>query len=338
MLTSPSVATDDASVALRRRLSEPRASEAIVVLAAMGIAAELAPDGDGSLTLHVAVADAARAEALLAEADAEAAEEEEEARLRHGGAVSDRETPAESATQSVARPLPATGSPRGEPGSARDLVTVIALVAACAAVFLWSSGGRPQVLAGRMLEVGAVTASRIDDGEVWRLLTAVFLHFDLAHLLANMATLLLIGPLLVHEIGVLRFFVVFAVAGFFGNAVSYAFAPSAALKAGASGAIAGVLGALGGAALRHPAGERGGRRRRFKRWQVLGALAVVYALLVGAGRGSDHVAHLGGLVAGVLLGWALTPVLPPAGEEADEIVSLLLALVAGALARAVSAA
>jgi len=40
---------------------------------------------------------------------------------------------------------------------------------------------------------------------------------------------------------------------------------------------------------------------------VLGALAAVYALLVGAGPGRDNAGHLGGLLAGIALGRILTP-------------------------------
>ena len=78
--------------------------------------------------------------------------------------------------------------------------------------------------------------------------------------------------------------------------------PSLALKAGASGAIAGVLGALGGQALRP-------RETRYKNWQVLGALAAVYGLLIGFGPGRDNTAHLGGFLAGLLLG-RINPPLP----------------------------
>ncbi len=86
--------------------------------------------------------------------------------------------------------------------------------------------------------------------------------------------------------------------------------PTLGLKGGASGAIAGVLGGLGGQALRP-------RPTRYKNWQVLGALAAVYGLLIGFGPGRDNTAHLGGLLAGVLLGW----INPPLPEPTPRAVS-----------------
>jgi membrane associated rhomboid family serine protease len=74
--------------------------------------------------------------------------------------------------------------------------------------------------------------------------------------------------------------------------------------------VSGVLGALAGQTLRP---EFRGRRRR---WQILGALAAAYALLVGIGPGRDNIAHAGGLLAGVILGRLVTP-LPPAGRRTE---------------------
>jgi len=71
-----------------------------------------------------------------------------------------------------------------------------------------------------------------------------------------------------------------------------------------------VLGALGGTSL-DP-----GWGRRFKRWQVVGALVAIYALLVGAGPERDNAGHLGGLLAGIVLGRLLTPAAPGGTRDA----------------------
>ena len=77
------------------------------------------------------------------------------------------------------------------------------------------------------------------------------------------------------------------------------------LKAGASGAIAGVLGGLGGQALR-----TGGRPSRFRSWHVLGGMLAFYAMMIGFGPGRDNLAHLGGMLAGIILGRLINPAVP----------------------------
>ena len=74
--------------------------------------------------------------------------------------------------------------------------------------------------------------------------------------------------------------------------------------------LEGGAGALGGQALRP-------RETRYKNWQVLGALAAVYGLLIGFGPGRDNTAHLGGMLAGLLLG----RINPPLPEPTPRVVS-----------------
>ena len=182
----------------------------------------------------------------------------------------------------------------------------LALVAAACLLVFWSShlsGASPT--RERLLQHGAISWSLVEAGEVWRLFTAVFLHFGGAHLLSNLLTLALVGPPLAHHLGSSRFLIVFLSSGILGNVASHLLFPTMGLKAGASGAVAGVLGALAGQTLRREF------RGRLRRWQVLGALAAVYAILVGAGPGRDNVAHAGGLIAGLVLGRLLPPASTP---------------------------
>ncbi|MDG2308085.1 MAG: rhomboid family intramembrane serine protease [Candidatus Binatia bacterium] len=199
--------------------------------------------------------------------------------------------------------------------SRRGTNALFAVVLVCAAVFWSTHLSGEAVTRARMLAHGAISWSLVESGELWRLLAAVFIHFDGAHILTNMLTLALIGPPLSHHLGAGRFLIVFVVSGVAGNVLSHFMVPTVGLKAGASGAVAGVLGALAGQTLRPEF------RGPFRRWQVLGALGAVYALLVGAGPGKDNAAHAGGLLAGLLLGRLLTPLEarsekpPPEGDD-----------------------
>lgn len=78
-------------------------------------------------------------------------------------------------------------------------------------------------------------------GQVWRFITAIFLHGGLAHLLYNIFALALFGSMLERLIGSRRFLVVFFVTGVLANIISINFYDS---SLGASGAIFGVIGAL----------------------------------------------------------------------------------------------
>lgn len=251
---------------------ESRMGEALALLGSEGIEADYRPS-DGAIL--VAPLDENGARRLLDEVD-----------------LSQPELPPEKPEPTV------VWSGRGATG-------LLAVVLACGAVF-WSThlSGAP-LTRSRLLEHGAISWSLVESGELWRMLAAVFIHFDGAHLLTNMLTLALIGPPLAHHLGAGRFLLVFVLTGVAGNVFSHVLVPTVGLKAGASGAVSGVLGALAGQTLRPEF------RGPFKRWQVLGALGAVYALLVGVGPGRDNAAHAGGLLAGLLLGRLITPLQDP---------------------------
>lgn len=275
----PPLASDEVATGLERR----RADDVVVLLAAMGISAESRRRlGEDCWTVVTSSAgDTSRARALVAE------------EYPNGPAA-----PAEPSHVAAGQPelrVPVRALWLGRADWAVALVAI-----ACVAWFARMQGSGPLTRA-RLLDHGAITWDQVWVGEWWRLASALFVHFDGAHLLANMITLLLVGPPLANLLGPWRFLVIFLLTGVAGNVASHLLAPSASLKAGASGGISGVLGALGGTGLDPGWGGR------FARWQVVGALFAIYALVVGAGDDSDHVAHLGGLLAGIVLGAVLTP-------------------------------
>ncbi|MBM4242911.1 MAG: rhomboid family intramembrane serine protease [Deltaproteobacteria bacterium] len=268
-------------------LERGRADDVVVLLAAMGIPAESRRRlGDDGWSVVVAAADDARRARTVID---------EEFPEGPSGPARDE---ALRARRSLRVPVRQLWLGRA------DWAVAVALLA-CVGWFVHMQAAAPLTRA-RLLDLGAITWDQVWVGQWWRLASAVFVHFDAAHLLTNLVTLLLVGPPLANLLGPGRFLLIFLLTGVAGNLASHALAPSAGLKAGASGAISGVLGALGGTGLDPGWGGR------FARWQVVGAVFAIYALLVGAGDGSDHVAHLGGLVAGMVLGAALTP--PRAGD------------------------
>jgi len=269
-------------------LSEAEANDIVVLLASMGIDADVVADAHLGRSVSVREADLEAARVVVAD---------ELAPL-----------PCEAGTSAAPARLVAPKAWFG-----RGAVAVLAVMAACVAVFVASLVGTDLGTRSSLLALGAIDSARVRDGEHWRLLSAVFLHFDVEHLLSNLGVLAIVGPPLAHQIGAWRFLLVFLVSGVGGNVASQVIMPTVALKGGASGAITGVLGALGGLSLRPE------RRVKRKAWQTLGALAAIYGFLVGFDATSDNVAHVGGLVVGLALGVVVAPVRLPPGQAAGEM-------------------
>jgi rhomboid protease GluP len=78
------------------------------------------------------------------------------------------------------------------------------------------------------------------DKEFYRLLTAVFIHQDLLHLVFNSAALLFLGRPIEYIFGKTRFLIIFLISGIFGTLFSFIFSPNYAI--GASGGVFGIFG------------------------------------------------------------------------------------------------
>ncbi|MGC4806610.1 rhomboid family intramembrane serine protease [Micromonospora sp. DT233] len=88
------------------------------------------------------------------------------------------------------------------------------------------------------------TVHGIAEGEWYRLVTAMFLHYGVVHLLLNMWALWVLGRSLEANLGPLRFAALYLVAGLGGNVAAYLFSAENAATAGASTAIFGLFAAL----------------------------------------------------------------------------------------------
>jgi rhomboid protease GluP len=153
-----------------------------------------------------------------------------------------------------------------------------------------------------LVRLGAKVTPLIAAGEYWRLLTSMFLHIGLMHLAFNAYALIILGTELERLYGPGRFLAIYLLAGLFGSLASYAFSYS--LAAGASGAIFGLIGALAAFFLVHR--ERLGAYGRTRLANI--AFLIAVNLFFGFTQtGIDNLAHIGGLLSGFALGWALVP-------------------------------
>ncbi|MGW7572727.1 rhomboid family intramembrane serine protease [Streptomyces sp. NPDC054765] len=98
-------------------------------------------------------------------------------------------------------------------------------------------------LLGLAVEPGRYQLVGVAEGEWYRLLTAMFLHQQIAHIAFNMLSLWWLGPPLEAALGRVRFIALYLLAGLGGSALSYLLAAQNQPSLGASGAIFGLLGA-----------------------------------------------------------------------------------------------
>lgn len=163
-----------------------------------------------------------------------------------------------------------------------------------------AGGGWWHAVNGVQLDWGANFAPATQDGQWWRLLSAMFIHFGVWHLAVNMWALWDIGRLLERLLGRWRFAALYLGAGVCGNLLSLVVQGNRAVSGGASGAVFALYGAL----LVFLWVERKQVEAGEFRWLFGGALGFS-VLMLALGwflPGIDNAAHGGGLVAGML--WA----------------------------------
>ena len=180
-----------------------------------------------------------------------------------------------------------------------EAVCTVGLIAVNAAVFMIMTMFGDTEDAGFMLQHGAMYEPFvIQQHEYYRIITCLFLHFGIEHLLNNMVMLGALGWNLELEIGKVRFLIIYFVSGVAGNILSLysdLSAENPAVSAGASGAVFGLMGALLYVVIQN--------RGRLGRLSGRGMLIMVaLSLYFGfASSGVDNLAHIGGLVSGFIL-------------------------------------
>lgn len=150
---------------------------------------------------------------------------------------------------------------------------------------------------------GANFGPATQDGEWWRLGSALFLHFGLLHLVLNMCALWDSGRWVERMYGRARFTFLYFVAGLNGNLLSLVAQSGKAVSGGASGAIFGLYGALISYLwLERSRIQPGEFRWLFRAAIIFAVLSIALGLLI---PGIDNAAHIGGLATGLLMGVVL---------------------------------
>lgn len=136
-------------------------------------------------------------------------------------------------------------------------------------------------------------------GEWWRLLTCIFVHIGIVHLLLNMYALFMIGNYLEPMLGRLRFTTAYFCTGIMASLASLWWHQEPIVSAGASGAIFGIYG-LFLALLTTNLIPNSARKALL---QSIG-IFVLYNIMYGLrSKAVDNSAHIGGLLSGLAIGY-----------------------------------
>ena len=150
-----------------------------------------------------------------------------------------------------------------------------------------------------MLEHGAMYGPLILRGhEYYRLLTSIFMHFGIDHIVNNMLVLFVLGDNLERALGKVKYLIFYLSCGVLTNVVSLLFEMPVgdwSVGAGASGAIFGVVGGL-----IYVVAVNKGRLEDLSTRQLV--VMAVFSLYLGfTSTGVDNTAHVAGLVIGMIL-------------------------------------
>lgn len=150
-----------------------------------------------------------------------------------------------------------------------------------------------------MLHHGAMfPALVVEKKEYYRLLTSVFMHFGIHHITNNMLLLFILGDNMERALGSIKYLIFYLLCGIGANVVSMMVelqSSEQAVGAGASGAIFGVIGGLF-----YVVTINRGRLEDLSTNQLI--IMIIFSLYFGfTSAGVDNVAHVAGLVIGIIL-------------------------------------
>lgn len=184
------------------------------------------------------------------------------------------------------------------------------LILSCVAVFIWQIVGVKEM---GFVEHGVVPSRFLDHlalAELGTLITAMFMHGDLFHIIGNMWYLFIFGDNIEDHFGHFNYLAFYITCGIIGGLTEIAFNPTMSIPSvGASGAIAGVLGAY--LVLYPQAGIKtwwgddlilfGFRTLTIPAWFAIGGWFVLqYVFLMMDLPGVGWHCHIGGFTAGML--------------------------------------
>lgn len=207
--------------------------------------------------------------------------------------------------------------------SMKKPIVTYCIIAICMALFIaMYIFGNGSTYTRTLIAFGGNAIALTKRGEYYRLLTSIFLHAGIIHLICNMYSLYVIGPQTESFYGKLKYLFIFLFSGISGSLLSVALSGNQAISVGASGAIFGLLGAI----------LYFGYHYRVYLGNVLKSqiIPIIFInLLIGFYfSGIDNFAHIGGLIGGIFASMAIgVPEKSKTTDKANGCILLLIYLV-----------
>jgi membrane associated rhomboid family serine protease len=155
-----------------------------------------------------------------------------------------------------------------------------------------------------LVNLGAQANVLVAQGQIWRIFTAMFLHESIPHIALNMLSLYFVGSAVELFYGKGRYLLIYLVGGIAGGIVTYFFASQNTVTVGASGAIFAAFGALGVFYIINRRSLGPSANAAIGNWVFWLLLNLAFSYY---DTGISLTDHLGGLIAGIILGLILLP-------------------------------
>lgn len=181
------------------------------------------------------------------------------------------------------------------------------LIALNVAIYIYGAivGGNPLETADNVVLVWGQYNLLVFQGAYWQLLTSMFIHASIYHLVGNMLFLLIFGLRGEEMFSLPEYLGIYLLGGLAGNLLSLVFGPNF-ISVGASGAIF----AMFGACVIYD--------RRSMRQSIVGALVYAFFLfIINTGANVNILAHFGGLAVGLALGYIIASRRKPTQYSAE---------------------
>lgn len=154
-----------------------------------------------------------------------------------------------------------------------------------------------------LYELGASFKPAVQQGQLHRLITAMFLHGGLVHIAFNMYALFILGTMIEKLYGSFNYFIIYFISGLCSSILSVMLSVTMTISVGASGAIFGLL----GAALVFGYRNKNSIGKEFMKGiiQVI-AINIIIGLSIPQ---IDNFGHIGGLIGGIVISFIISTTL-----------------------------
>ncbi|MBI4834740.1 MAG: rhomboid family intramembrane serine protease [Planctomycetes bacterium] len=243
------------------------------------------------------------------------------------------ETPSQNEAKPTANPLPAvlitdnmladSSDESGKTDFEKDISFLppltIALIGINILVFIWELAAGKLENEVAIISAGALYRPLVMQGEIWRLITCMFLHGSFDHLIGNCIAFYILGMACEHAYKYYKTSIIYFLSGISGALFSILIHEGPSV--GASGAIFGLMGAAGVFFYKH-------QKHFFLRDKRIGFIIVIWALYqIGTGFLTpfiDNSAHIGGFIGGGAITFFLVPELVAPASPKEPVTLLQL--------------